>query len=1089
MEQSTTAALDTQTRWRNNGSAWRLGRGTACALALLAAIAHAEERPIERGASDVFYVSVMTVRDDGGGRDRRTAAARADSECGWDDPPPGATVVCDSAVVEGAERPFAFRNVNEDGEPVPAETDLEIQYRTVPISAMAGEDYVGDEAMLTIKAGEIVSPVVTVTTLDDQLDEFEEIFAVELSSDSEIPVVLEFDYLVIPIQDNDPQVSVSLRGDEVEESAGTLSFEVSLSAMSGKTVSVDYATSDGTAMADTDYRPIEDTLTFEPGEVRKTVEVDIVDDTVYESTEWFTLALTNGRNGRLSGGPARGVIQDDEAFLTVADSTADEASGELEFVVTASRLSAGDPPVNVDYATEDGTATAGADYEAVSGTLAFTAERLEQTIAVPVTDDGIDEPDETLTVVLSKPVNAALKVEVVEGTILDDDPYPQLRIEGGSAEEGETLGFVVTLSGSTSREVTVDYATEDASAMAGADYGAVSGTLTFAPGESNLTVAVDIVDDDTYEPEETFLARLSSPVNAVLSTGEATGTIVDNDEEPATVAILPEGPVLCVGGAPARIDLARHFSGGGLSYSISSPDPGVATANLDAAVLVLTPVAEGTTSMTATASNVGSQAMFELTVTVVADPAELAAIGKGLAVVGGAILAEVTDGISERFAGADVFDRGTHALPLAQGPRQDRRPAYLFAGGESADAVDIPGREAFGMRQSFRPLVSMPLAVDSPDSSTSPVETGNWSLWGRGSTRRLEAGESLRDGTLTAWQAGADTRVGEWLLGASAGLARAEADYGFVRSVDACGGAGSGEGALETEVASFHPYVGRRVGRGWIWGTAGVGSGEAVVERCTSGQRSSADLSMRMGALGGRHVIGGSDRLRVSLVEDVGVLRATTAAGVGPASDHNVSVGRARFGLEVTGLCSVGAGIVGWARGFVRHDWGDGIEGSGAEVALGARLNAPEKRLRLEAGLHAVAAHAEDDYEELGANILAAYLPRPDGTGLQVSLALRQGTPGETHHWAEDWQRSIDRREARSAMRGNVFVGFGFRTVRGLAGPFAAVETSSRGRRVAAGLRYEALGGLSGLLGELSIGHRQGVGDGSFMMARIEARR
>ena len=1088
MKQSPVAALDSQTRWRENGSAWGVGRATACAVALLAAVAHADERLIERAASEVFYVSATIVRDDGGGPAAMTAsAALADSDC-WDDSPPGATVVCVPAVVEGDEKSFAVRHVDDEGMPVPAETDLEFEYRTIPISAMEDEDYLGAKETLTIRAGEIVSSVATLTTLDDALDEFEEIFTVKLSNGDEVPILLELDYIVIPIMDNDPEVRVSLRGADVRESAGTLSFEVSLSGMSGKTVSVDFATSDGTATADVDYRPIEGTLTFEPGEVRKTVEVEIVDDAVYESTEWFTLALTNGRNGQLPPGPARGTIQDDEVFLTLSDASAEEASGKLEFAVTASRLSAGQEPVTVDYATGDVTATAGADYQAVSGTLTFTAERAEQVITVPVTDDAIDEPDETLAVVLSNVANAVLKVASAEGTILDDDPSPQLQIEGASAGEGETLGFEVTLSGSTARAVKVDYATEDGSAMAGVDYGAVSGTLVFAPGVFKTTVPVNIVDDDTYEPDETFVVRLSSPVNAVLSTGEATGTIIDDDLEPATVAARPENPVLCVGGAPVRIDLSRHFSGGDLSYTVSSPDPAVATASLGGSVLVLTPVTEGTTSVTVTAANIVSSATFELTVTVVADPAELAAISQGLAVMGGAILAEVTDGIGERFAGADAFDRGNRSLPLAQGSRQDRLPTHLFVG-VHADRADLSGWEAHRTSQSTRPLVSMPLANGSSGSATSPAKTGNWSLWGRGSERRLEVGESLKDGSLTSLQAGADTRVGEWLFGAAAGVARAEADYGFVRSVNACGGDGSGEGVLEMELASIHPYLGRRLDRGWIWGTAGAGSGRVVVERCASGQRTSSDLSMRMGALGGRHVIGGSDRLQVSLVEDIGVLRATTGAGLGPSADHAVSVGRARFGLEVTGLCSAGAGIVGWARGFVRHDWGDGIEGSGAEVALGARLHAPEKRLRLEAGVQAVATHAESDYEEFGANVLAAYLPRADGTGLQVSLALRRGVLRETSRFAEDWHPSLHLGEEMPAMRGNVFVSYGFRSLRGLAGPFATVETSNRGRRVAAGVRYEALGVLSGLLGEFSIGHRQGVGDGSFVIARVEAQR
>ena len=180
------------------------------------------------------------------------------------------------------------------------------------------------------------------------------------------------------------------------------------------------------------------------------------------------------------------------------------------------------------------------------------------------------------------------------------------------------------------------------------------------------------------------------------------------------------------------------------------------------------------------------------------------------------------------------------------------------------------------------------------------------------------------------------------------------------------------------------------------------------------------------------------------------------------------------------------AGIVGWIRPFARREWGDGVEGSGSEVALGARLDAPERRVRLEAAVHAVAAHTEDDYRECGANVIAAYLPRPDGTGLRVSMALRRGAPGETSRLGESWRLSSGLRDAQRGMRGDVSVGFGFRTLRGLVRPFAGVGKSDRGRSIAPGLRYEALGGRPGFAGEFTIGHRRGGGRGGFVMARFE---
>ncbi len=844
----------------------RNGAGTGCVLVLLAAICHAEVPSREPVKPGVFYVSV--VSDDAGvPKWREAAVAVADSECGWEDPPAGATVGCVPPVVEGTRQRIVVHHVDAEGEPVAAETNLEFRYSTMPISATADVDYPSAEGTMTIKVGELVSSPATFATIDDTLDEFQEAFAVKL--DPQSPVDLEFDYVVIPINDNDPEVRVSLAGADISEDGGVLAFAISLRGESGKRISVDYATSDGTAVADADYRAVAGTLTFEPGDLAKTVEVSVIDDNVHEPLEWFELRLTNAHNARLPRAPARGTIRDDDVVLSIAGANSAEPSGTLDFAVTATGLTTASRTVTVDYATQDGTATADADYEPVSGTLTFTGDQATQIVSVPLIDDETDEPDETLSVLLTNAVNAMIGTPDAVGVIEDDDPLPELRINGGSAMEGEPVRFVVELSGSTARTVTVNYATEDGTATAGSDYRSESGTLTVAPGVSTATLVVDTIEDEAYELDETFRARLSSPVNATIVTGQASGTIIDDDEEPAAVTVRPADPMLCVGGAPATIDLSRHFSGDNLSYTVSDPDPSVATASLDGVVLTLTPVAEGTTTVTVTAANMGSQAAFELTITVAADPAEIAAIKHGLAVAGGVMLADVMDAIGRRFADTGASAHRSGEPPTASGVPLDPSAAYVLPHW-TEDPGGFPAREVWPPLRS--PDRTRLAPVSSAFSAASSSGMNSWSAWGRGGVRRFGDGEQIRDGSLTAVQVGADTRFGDWVFGAAGALGRTDADYVFLRSTDACGGGGEGEGVLETEIASVHPYLGRRVGRGWLWGTIGTGSGEAVVKRCTSGRHTSADLSMRMGAVGGRHLIRGGEKVEVSLVEDFGVL-------------------------------------------------------------------------------------------------------------------------------------------------------------------------------------------------------------------------
>ena len=102
-------------------------------------------------------------------------------------------------------------------------------------------------------------------------------------------------------------------------------------------------------------------------------------------------------------------------------------------------------------------------------------------------DDDVHEDDETFTLHLSMAENAAVSTASATGTIVDDDAAPELAIAGGTAPEGGTISFTVTLTGSTSRTTTVDYATADGNSRRGRDYEPVHGTLTFLPGESAKT--------------------------------------------------------------------------------------------------------------------------------------------------------------------------------------------------------------------------------------------------------------------------------------------------------------------------------------------------------------------------------------------------------------------------------------------------------------------------------------------------------------------------------------------------------------------------------------------------------------------------
>ena len=231
------------------------------------------------------------------------------------------------------------------------------------------------------------------------------------------------------------------------------------------------------------------------------------------------------------GGDVDGGGDDEPPGLSINDALAVREGETAEFVVQLSASS--DKLVTVAYETRDGTAAAGSDYTSTSGTLRFAAGETNKTIAVPTLEDATAEETEGFTVQLRDPSGATVADGTATGTITDDDEPPGLSINDALAvREGETAEFVVQLSASSDKLVTVAYETRDGTAAAGSDYTSTSGTLRFAAGETNKTIAVPTLEDATAEETEGFTVQLRDPSGATVADGTATGTIADDDEPP-----------------------------------------------------------------------------------------------------------------------------------------------------------------------------------------------------------------------------------------------------------------------------------------------------------------------------------------------------------------------------------------------------------------------------------------------------------------------------------------------------------------------------------------------------------------------------
>jgi hypothetical protein len=314
-------------------------------------------------------------------------------------------------------------------------------------------------------------------------------------------------------------------------------FTATLSHASGHIMRVNFNTADNTAAAGSDYVSNSGTLVFNPGETTKTITVLVNGDTVNEADETFFVNLSSPFNATIADGQGVGTIINDDALPSISINDVSTAEGNTETtnaVFTVILSSPSGRSVTVNFSTADGTATAGTDYVASSGTLTFNPGETTKTITVLVNGDTVIEADKTFFVNLSNPFDATIADGQGQNTILNDDiPLPAISINDVTVPEGNsgtTTGvFTVSLSRASSQVVTASYSTADGSATAGSDYVSTSGTVTFNPGETSKTITVTTIGDTVVEGNESFFINLTSATNATIADGQGIGTIVDDD--------------------------------------------------------------------------------------------------------------------------------------------------------------------------------------------------------------------------------------------------------------------------------------------------------------------------------------------------------------------------------------------------------------------------------------------------------------------------------------------------------------------------------------------------------------------------------
>ena len=423
-----------------------------------------------------------------------------------------------------------------------------------------------------------------------------------------------------------PSISVSNATVTEGNTSNTFaSFNVTLSAPSQTAVMVDFTTSDGTAQAGTDYVTVDTTLFFQPGETTRRVFVTVRGDLTAEGNETFHVTLSNPDGAVLGNAQGLGTIVDDDAAprpsVSVGDATAVEGNdGTTNAVFNLSLSAPSTQAVTVDYFTQNASAIAGIDYVAAVGSVTFAPGETGKQIAVALIGDSLDEFDETFLVGLSGASNGTIADGQAAGTIVDDDPEAALSISDAVLTEGtggdQLAEFVVSLSSASAKTVTVQYGTADGTALAGSDYVAAAGQITFVAGETSKRISVFVSGDDVDEADETFSVLLSDAQNGTIADGSAAGTIVDDDEAPN---VAPEfvqlGQQTVEEGRELRFVVQANDADDAADTLTFTVGPLPAGASFDAATreFVWAPVDDQSTSVTFTVTDPdGAQDVLEV---------------------------------------------------------------------------------------------------------------------------------------------------------------------------------------------------------------------------------------------------------------------------------------------------------------------------------------------------------------------------------------------------------------------------------------------------------------------------------------------
>ena len=417
--------------------------------------------------------------------------------------------------------------------------------------------------------------------------------------------------------------------------------------------------------------------------------------------------------------------------------------------------------------------------------------------------------------------------------------------------------------------------------------------------------------------------------------------------------------------------------------------------------------------------------------TLAGQPVNLAAQGAGAHVTHGACPSDAVD----RYGLGDAFRRG---ISGSGGGCEGRS--------RGAGADELLHASAF----------SLALGAAEGSEGADPAMP-RWSVWGLGDYATFEGRPKgiHYDGEARSGWLGVDAREGPWVAGLALSHGVSEADYGY----DGGGDVPSGMGRLETTLTALYPYGRWTLDDGLeLRGVLGAGTGEAR-HVPGGGTRETGDLSMRMVSAGVRQELPPVEGIGLAARADAGVVHMEVDDGPETIAGVSADSRRVRLGLEASRRFALedAAALTPFVEAVGRRDGGDGLVGSGLEVAGGVRYSAPG--VEVEARGRILVAHAEEGARERGVSVAARVRPGANGRGLSLSLSPRWGAAagGARAIWRDEMPRP-SATGAGSGAAMDARIGYGVALVpEGLLTPFAETGlVGDENRRFRLGTRFDA---------------------------------